>query len=194
MDPNPLAVAHSPVAGFPDIIIAADVITGAARIVWPILNRHRDRSIPRIAVPGTIAISRTVSVAGTVTIPGSVTVMRAVARIPAVVLVSTSRCPTCNTNEQHRKTDPPHYPLSFARSRLWLINDVIKYCIRIIGSFHVLEPEDCAPRAMLDQGSACARSFPSTINSQLLCLSFPATLQVRRDQINFSPNQSRLLI
>src|SRR5690349_11046902 len=45
VDPNPLAIAHGPVSGFPDIIIAADVITGATRIVWPILNRYRDRSI-----------------------------------------------------------------------------------------------------------------------------------------------------
>jgi hypothetical protein len=115
VDPNPLAIAHGPVSGFPDIIIAADVITGAACIVWPVANLHRDRSrvtIARVAIPG-------VAVAGTVA-----GVTRTVARIAAVVLVSTSPCSTRNTNEQNRKTHPPDCPLPPEGSRLWVINDV----------------------------------------------------------------------
>jgi hypothetical protein len=112
VDPNLAAIVHDPVSGFPDIIIAADVITGAARVIRPVANLHRDRSRVTISISGTVAIA------------GTVPVTRAVPRIPAVVLVSTSPCTTRNTNEQHRKTHPPDCPLPPGGSRLCVINDV----------------------------------------------------------------------
>jgi hypothetical protein len=155
VDPNLAAIAHDPVSGFPDIIIAADVITGAARIVWPVANLHRDRSrvpIARIAIPG-------VAVAGTVTVTG---VTRTVARIPAVVLVSTSPCSTRNTNEQHRKTRPPDYPLPPEGSRFCVINDV--HLNTIFGSWRGFTCLNWAIGAAANPGSGSA----SNLNSEIL--------------------------